>query len=294
MIQFIPFQKIEKSRWDHCVINSPQKSIFGLYDSICTACEDWIGIVLNDYQAVLALPIKKKLGLSYSWHPQFMGPLGVYSDHFNESMMLEILDALPSKTWWIKMHYWQKCQHKDFQMTEMNFQELSLNLKTIEEIRSGYNENIRRNLKKAAKQQLTIKQTNDINLLLTTFHREEGNQIDNINHQSYTLLRKLMEHWINLGFGTISEVYHGDNLAAIGYFIHWNGINIYYKGAVTEEGKNCGAMHLLIDQEIEMNLENFQKFDFGGSNIESVSRFYKGFGGVDRSYYLFEYKKFKI
>lgn len=294
MIEVIPFAKIDKEKWDTCIHTSINGNIYGLYDSICLACDNWIGLVYGNYEAVLALPLKKKLGLTYSWHPQFMGPLGVYSSRENKEVVIELFLELTKHSWWIKMHYWQNVTTSGFDVSEKVFQELDMHGANIDNIRSGYNENTKRNFKKAIKQNLIIKSITDVDKVIQTFKENKGDQIENINEDSYSLLKKLMTHWLKNKLGYISAVYDGDRLAAIGYFLVWNGTVIYYKGAVTELGRSTGAMHFLIDHEIERNLGVCKYFDFGGSNTASVAQFYKGFGGLDKNYFLYEYKKFKI
>ncbi len=295
MIEAIPFEKIDQKKWNNCVQESEHKNIYGLYDSICTACDHWIGIVYNDYEAIMALPMKKKLGLSYSWHPQFMGPLGIFGEEVTTEIRSKMFATIIEHSWWIKMHYWQdQSEIKEIKTTERIYQQLDLADRSMDNIRLNYNDNTKRNLKKAIKQNLSIRKTDDSEQLILVFKENKGDQIKNIKEESYVLLKKLTDHWIKKGMGHIMTVYAGSDLAAIGCFLTWGKRLIYYKGAVTEAGKTNGAMHYLIDQEIELHLSGCSSFDFGGSNTESVARFYKGFGGTDRMYYLHEYKKFKI
>lgn len=318
MIYVLPHQKIDQQKWDTCILKSKHSSIYGLFDSISVACENWLSIIYKDYEAVAVLPVKKKLGLVYSWHPQFMGPLGVFTNQENPEIIKEMLGELSKHSLWIKMYYWQKeapsrpspggreKAHpdlpfgkekkiaKNYKIVEKVYQELAIENKNIELIRSGYNENTKRNYKKAVKQSLTVRHISDVNLVINTFKENKGNQIENINEDSYTLLKKLMDHWLQKGLGHITAIYDKDQLSAIGYFLVHHNTIIYYKGAVTELGKANGAMHFLIDHEIENNLNQCKYFDFGGSNTESVARFYRGFGGVDKYYYLHEFKRFKI
>jgi hypothetical protein len=292
MIEIIPFKKIDPKKWNTCVANSKRGNIFGLYESISEACSNWVGVVLNDYDAVLAVPVKKKLGLTYSWHPQFMGPLGVYGG--TKKIQKEMLNQLSSLSWWIKMYYWQERKAKKLRIKDRVYQVLSLKETTIGDIRSRYNENTKRNIKKADKLGLTVTRSENVNMVIKIFKENKGGQIDNIDDNSYILLKKLMDHWTQTKNGYVTEVYQDQTLLAIGYFLVWKNTVIYYKGAVTEEGKTAGAMHYLIDHEIEQHAGKLSRFDFGGSNTTSVARFYKGFGGVDKEYFEYEFKKFKI
>ncbi len=291
MIEVINYSKIDVKKWDACIQNSPQGNIFGLYSSLSEACDDWLGFVYNDYEAVLALPLKRKLGLSYSWHPQFMGPLGVFGN--DKKAITEIFKKLSSQSWWIKMYYLQERKPTKFLVKERVFQKLNIK-ENIDVLRKNYNDNTKRNIKKAVKAQLSIKYIENVNLVLNTFKENKGIEIDNIDENSYTLLKKLMTHWKKNKSGYITAVYDEEELMAIGFFLVWRDQVIYYKGAVTQPGKEFGAMHYMIDHEIEKCAGKYGVFDFGGSNTASVARFYKGFGGVDYSYYEYEFKKFKI
>lgn len=294
MIQVLLQNEIDKEKWDSCILKSNGSNIYGLYDAVCIACENWRGIIYNDYEAVVVLPVKKKMGLVYSWHPQFMGPLGVFTNQKKREAIKEMLAELSKYSWWIKMYYWQKEGIKGFNITEKVYQELEIGNKNIELIRLGYNQNTKRNYKKAAKLDLAIQPITDVDLVINSFKKNKGSQIENINDASYKLLKKLMNHWMENGSGHITAIYDGDALAAIGYFLVHRETITYYKGVVTDTGKSNGAMHFLIDHEIESHLKQCKYFDFGGSNSESVARFYKGFGGIDRRYYLYEYKKLPI
>ncbi len=294
MIQVVPFEKINRTKWDACIHSGKNGNIYGLYDSICMACDRWVGIIYNDYQWVLALPQKKKLGLTYSWHPQFMGPLGIFGNEEDPQIQQKMLEEMIQHSWWVKMFYFQPAEGNLIKPTLWKYQQLGLAGKNMEDVRKEYNENTKRNRQKAVKQGIEIKKVSDVDLVINTFKENKGDQIENINEDSYVLLRKLMIHWLQKNDGHITGVYDGEILLAIGYFLTWRKTVTYYKGAVTNEGKNSGAMHFLIDSEINDHINKCDFFDFGGSNTESVARFYKGFGGKDVDYYLNEYKKFKI
>src|SRR5688572_18987697 len=129
MIELIPSKKIDAQKWNACVINSKRGNIFGLYESISVACPQWIGVVLNDYEAVMVLPVKKKFGLTYSWHPQFMGPLGIFGGTKKEQK--EMLSLMRKRSWWIKMYYWQERRVRKFKVKERTYQVLSFKKSNI-------------------------------------------------------------------------------------------------------------------------------------------------------------------
>ena len=52
-----------------------------------------------------------------------------------------------------------------------------------------------------------------------------------------------------------------------------------------QAGIEQSAMFLLVDTFIEKNAGKKQIFDFEGSNIPGVARFYAGFGATPETYY---------
>lgn len=293
MMQVLKSKQVDASKWDTCILQSANGNLYGLYDSIQTACTDWMAFVQDDYAAVAALPIKRKLGLTYSWHPQFLGPLGIFSAQPNQIRIEEFISEIKKHSWWVKMFYWQNLQ-PDFKAVPWNYQLLEFGNQSMDEIRSHYNENTRRNIQKAVKLGLEVREINSVDLLVNSFRKEKGEHIENLNEDSYQLLHRLISHWAGKGLATMKAIYQNEELLAIGCFLHWRNMVIYYKGVVTSAGKNTGAMHYLIDQEIQLAAKPGNIFDFGGSNTESVARFYKAFGGSNHAFYLNEFKKFKI
>ena len=68
------------------------------------------------------------------------------------------------------------------------------------------------------------------------------------------------------------------------FFMEINNRIIYLKGFSSEEGKKNGAMHFLFDAFIKSQSNQNKVFDFGGSSVVSVARFYKNFGAADCLY----------
>ena len=292
MIRVINADKIDPAKWDYCVTSSPNGNIYGLYSSLNAGCKSWKGIIYGDYEAVLALPIKKKFMLSYSWHPQFMGPLGIYGKVLTPEITDGFFKAVLSNSWWIRMYYFQKTDATKCSFIPRVHQMLDVENLSIETVRKLYNENTRRNIKKTQQFQFEIKPDTDINSFIGFFKKNKGEEIDTLKESSYVQLSKLMKLWLGKGNGYIRSGYVNNELHAMAYFILWNGVLTYYKGFSTEAGKKNGSMHFLLDREIESNLARIHKVDFGGSNVESVARFYKGFGGADETYYQAESRKF--
>lgn len=66
---------------------------------------------------------------------------------------------------------------------------------------------------------------------------------------------------------------------------------LYLKGAATVGIKEQGGMYLAMKQQIEFALGQGLIFDFGGSSVPGIKRFFAGFGGEDQHYWVYQWNK---
>ena len=69
-------------------------------------------------------------------------------------------------------------------------------------------------------------------------------------------------------------------------YIVWDENSVYYlAGGVSTEGKNEGIMQLLLWEAIKFSSSMNLAFDFEGSMIESIERFFRSFGPQQKPYF---------
>ena len=171
--------------------------------------------------------------------------------------------------------------------TERLFQYLHLPA-DYEKIYKEYSENVKRNLKKAIKNNLRVETFISPEEIVALFKRTKGNELELFQPTHYQLLIRLMNTCLAQEKGTTIAVYKGTELYAAAFFMHSNNRFTYLKSGITNEGKESGAMHFLMDRFIQLNAGKDKMLDFGGSSVESVARFYKSFGAKDCVYLQLE------
>ena len=72
-----------------------------------------------------------------------------------------------------------------------------------------------------------------------------------------------------------------NQLLALCFILKSNKMLIYLSAVSSEKGKELNAMSLLIDGIIQQYANTDFIFDFEGSMIPGLARYYKGFGGVE-------------
>ena len=76
-IDIIPAQRIDTEKWEAC-LSRHGGLIYSRSSYLNTMADNWHGIILNDYECVMALPWRKKAGLRYCYDVPFVQQLGYY------------------------------------------------------------------------------------------------------------------------------------------------------------------------------------------------------------------------
>jgi len=287
MIRILTRKEIDIQLWDACVEKSSNGQIFGYSWYLDSCCPDWKGIVKNNYEAIFPFSSKSKFGVNYIYQPFFTRHFGVYSSvQFTDEEHLEILNSIPKK-----YLYWDFNLNKSHHVVPVGvqtekkvYQEIDLH-QEYSLIRKSYNENLIRNLKKSEIGSLLILKNFNPESVVSQFKIHQKDKqlgFDENDFKTLSLVAKnITERGQSICWAVTNET--GEILAGA-FFILSNNRIVYLKGFSSLAGKKCGAMHYLFDQLISENANKNLTLDFGGSNVETVARFYKSFGAKDCLY----------
>ncbi len=287
MIKYIEHKEIDKKKWDECITNSVNGFIFAYSWYLDSVCENWDALIEDDYQAVFPLPWKKKLGISFIYQPFFLNQLGVFSPGLvSEELVDQFLDSVPKKFEYVDTTFncQNKAAHPDFQITTREVQYIELH-KDYRSIAGNYSENLKRNLKKAEKNNLKAVKNISPEKVVESFKLAQGKNLKVFGKKNYLQLTGLIKKLMSMGMVETIGIYTPDNiLCASASFMKSHNRIIYLKGGATDKGKDIGAMHYLMDHVIKQNAGSKLVFDFGGSVVESLARFNKSFGAKEYVY----------
>ncbi len=278
MIQWLSHHQINFSRWEECVRSSPNGMVNVLPWYLNIAVPGWGALVLNDYEAVMALPIKHKKGIPFLYNPNFVRQLGIFSSR--KLTTKEIHDFHKEAIKRVPYYSFFSTQESSEGISQQRvFQSLFLNEKL------EMNENTKRNIKKASKLALQWDENLSSSDVMSVYLQNRGGAINHTEHD-LKIMRQLMKQGLVLKQGkAVGFRNEKGELLTAAYFFFFEKTIYYLIGSVNEEGKKGGVMHLLFHQIMEQYAKQFEIFDFGGSNIPSVSQFYRGLGGKDAVYY---------
>ena len=86
MIQYLTRKQLDVSKYDYCIENSMQSRMYAFSWYLDLVTDNWDVLVLNDYEAVMPIPWRRKFFIKYVYPPFWMLELGVFS--LKESMEL--------------------------------------------------------------------------------------------------------------------------------------------------------------------------------------------------------------
>jgi hypothetical protein len=287
MIRYLTHHEIDKIKWDKLIDQSFNGLIYAYSWYLDVVSPQWDAIIENDYENVMPLIHKRKLGILYIYPPVFTQQLGVFSEKkISPHHIEELLSTIPEKFKYIEM-YLNASNHfsgKDFTFIERVNYELNLN-KTYEDINKNYNQETKRNLKLAQKCKIQIKNNAAYEAIVELFINNRGKNLKSIKPAHYNTLKKIILHLQKIKGVEIYGAYNfKGNLCAGAFFIQSHNRSIFIFSATNDEAKKTGAMRLLIDQFIQQHCESDHILDFEGSSIANLARFYKGFGPKESVY----------
>jgi hypothetical protein len=180
--------------------------------------------------------------------------------------------------YWLPL-YWQSFE----QMTRYTY--VLLDLSDLDVIWDGMRSNIRREIRKARKEDVGVTDITDIDSFLEihkmTFERR-GMKLpydEEIVHRIDIACRAHNCRKMLAARGSEGDIH------AVAYIV-WDDKSAYYlMGGGDPDKRTSGATSLLMWEAIQFAATVTQAFDFEGSMIESVERFFRAFGATPCPYY---------
>jgi hypothetical protein len=289
MIKYLRHDEINFKRWDKCIDRAINSYVYAYSWYLNITAGEWDALVEDDYTRVFPLPFRQKYGVKYIYQPIFCQQLGLFSTTLQAySKLTEFINAIPKHFRVMEINlnkYYNIQQDKNYTLVQNVNLELDL-ASDYQKLRSKYSENLKRNLKKAASNQLNIVQTLKPEQLITLFKENKGSELKVYSDEDYFRLNRLMYMLIYKKKANLVGVISAENnLLAAALFLYDQYRHIFLFSGLSAEGKESGAMPFLIDQYIQKYSNSKMIFDFEGSNNLPLARFYAGFGALEYNYY---------
>ena len=288
MIRFVEHSEVDTDKWDNCIKRSVNSTPYAFSWYLDIVVSHWNALILNDYEAVFALPTRKKFGIQYAFTPFWVQQLGLISqtkeglDKINDFII-----AIPNTYRFIELnmnHYAPVKVSSNYYIRNNFNYVLPLN-KPYQLQKELYSKNLKRNLKKADSIGLQLFKNDAPQNLIQLFRSDKGQSIAHFTESDYKNIEHIMHVAINKHCGEIWMAYGEGNRALAGIFLLFGSkrIILLFTGN-SVEGRESGAIPFLIDEFIKISANSSFLFDFEGSNDENLARFYNSFGAINQYY----------
>lgn len=285
-LQYLQHHQIDKEKWDAAIENAQNGLVYALSWFLDIVSPNWKALVSGNYDMIMPLIWRSKLGIKYLYQPTFIQQLGIFSINNIDKTKVEYFIAEARKHFKyidIQLNYDNPgLNSENFVLRNTQLIDLS---RSYSELYKNYKKNHKKNLKKIGEADLVIDSIGSSEIFADLdkemFKRKE---VDEITNNDIDDLKKVMDLSVAKGLG---EFYFGKlngDFCAAAFFLKWKERVIVYT-ALNSEGRKVGAMFGLIDRYLQKNAGNKLLFDFAGSNIPGVKYRNLGFGAYNEVYY---------
>jgi hypothetical protein len=283
-IKYYKRTDIDSEKWDACIRNASNGLIYSYSFYLDALCDQWDALIMNDYEAVMPLPWRKKWGIRYVYQPPFIQRLGVFGN----------LD--PDL---INIFYKQACKH--FQFLHYNVSE-QINISKIKmkrrqnftvnlneeynEIKSAYTKECLLNIKKAKERGCHFSENVCPDELIKNYRLAYGSKNSVLKDKDYSSFLKLLKESEERNAVELLGVKNSEGSIIYTAAIFNDEKRLYYVlGAPNDQGRQKRATYFFIDYLLQSNCGQPRFFDFEGSDIPNVAAFYQKFGPQKEYYY---------
>lgn len=253
--------------------------------------DNWNVAVLHNGEstyAVMPYFIRKKgpwYFVSNAHFTPYCGPFLIYPEGqktttrigFEHRAYKELIDQLPSFSEYAQNFHLNFKNALAFQWSgfaESNRYTYLLSLEQEEkELWSGLRENNRKQIKKAQKT-IEITETKDASLLQNILQQSIENKIE------IFYFERMIAYVEKYNCGKVLKASENDNIHAVLLCISDQNSAYYLLGGNATAYKNSGAMSLLTwNAMLHFKQLGIKHFNFEGSSIEAIEKYFRGFGG---------------
>ncbi|MFN2457688.1 MAG: hypothetical protein ABR502_05760 [Chitinophagaceae bacterium] len=142
-IHYLRNAEINKKLWDECIDKSENGLIYGYSFYLDAMCTNWDALVLNNYEAVMPLPWRKKYGFFYLYYPFLTAQLGLFGRKVTSELLENFLNNIPAKFryWDFPLNYKNVFTLSNFELIQRSNYVLDLS-KGYEFICKNYRQNL--------------------------------------------------------------------------------------------------------------------------------------------------------
>jgi len=278
-IQHLRHKSIDYEKWDLAIKQSINHLGYAYSWYLDIVSPGWEALVSEEYEYLMPLPVKRKYKIPYLTQPALTQQLGIFSKNVIDKEVIQLfIKKIPYYSYQINLN---ECNFNSDVIKQTNY--ILKTDESYENLARKYSKNTVRNIEKAHKNKLIIKEYIGVDEFIQLFSAVNPDATAPIN----TIYKPILTMGHEKEMIRICGAYTTENELVAGLSLFFTGNRIVcLLLASNETGKRTSAMFLLIDHLIETFASTHKIIDFEGSMIDGIARFYKGYGAENQPYFI--------
>lgn len=282
-LKFVKRQEIKDSKWNEIVAGNPQVSHSNFTWFLDEICKNWGAFTNEDQSIFFPCPYLKGVGNLTLYQPIFsrelsiIAPKDISVDEFIDQLKKEIPNKFKFYHFNSSYSLGDKSEKRVYQIIE--------NAATLEELKNGFSDNAKRQIRKYEKEKREALIDSNITEAVGLIKKILSPKVSELKSEEFKILMNLVKRSMKEGLGHMVSFCNNPEIRCTGFFMIKNETLIFIKGAAEEDDMKSGGMYALMNEAFKTFESDFNRVDFDGSNIEGVASFYKKFGAKDKEYF---------
>ena len=290
MIKRLKYEEVDWQKYQNCLECSEQYIFFAEKKYLDLLLhQNWEILVDNDYEAVMPVPLAKKLGFNFVVMPLQTQQLGIFSEKDTPELNESFLAFFQQN---YKVFYYAFNAKNEFTTLLKTRKNYKLFAEDYENIKKKYSIHRRRNVRITDVLQDKIKFTEAENL-----NHSEIFFIENVIGFPNSSLKKRafenMKNFLSQNLLKVYELYFEGELASQAYLIESEKEDFLVNFINDKKFSKYNLSSIILDQIFRKNIEK-KDFNFHGSNISEIAEFYRRFGATEENYAFVENSKIQL
>jgi hypothetical protein len=285
MIRRLKYHEIDFEKYTQCLEDSEQRNWYAKKEVLDELSGNWEILMYGDYEAILPIPLKKKLGINFVIMPLFCQQLGVFSDKDDAQINDEFLKYL-RKNYKIFLYTFNKSNSFSEDLEKKKNYVIPLSDYVILHRKKYFKG--RKSTTKCA-QHLIYKEieVNDEHISFI-----ENNFKGLTKQTDVDKFKKYLNFLYENNSLKLCAAYLEEKLINVAVLVSENHELSLLALINDEKYKNENGPSFLIDKVLNHYIHE-KTFNFMGSNIRGIEVFFKSFGGELQEYGYIESKILK-
>ncbi len=292
-IEYLSHDDINKLQWNNCIANACNKLIYAEAEYLDAMSPGWDALVMparhsggDDYDAVMPITWRKKLGIKYVCPPAFCQQLGVfYTDEKYRQYVPDFLKRLSIDFRLIETYLNYDNQPVDCTEHTNYILPLAEGYKALyDKLSPRYIQS----LKRAARYPMEYIKEDDPTEAIEAYRLSYSDRM-HIRPQDFEQFTLLAKTFVKSGRALVRSVRQPDGTLLAATVLLKDDRRLYNMINVpTANGRTLEANYFLYDRMLEEFALTGLLFDFEGSDLPGVAKFYQKLSPVNQPYFFWK------